>query len=48
MTMTKTKRPSLVNLIDSTNIPESLVRSVVRQMGGWESFKESAPDITRH
>ena len=47
MTMTKTK-PSLVNLINSTNIPESLVRSVVRQMGGWESFKESAPDITRH
>jgi hypothetical protein len=46
--ITTTKKPSLVNLINSTNIPESLVRSVVRQMGGWESFKESAPDITRH
>jgi hypothetical protein len=45
---TTTQKPSLANLIDSTNIPESLVRAVVRQMGGWESFKEAAPDITRH
>ena len=35
-------------LIDSTNIPPSLVRAVVKQLGGWESFKESAPDITNH
>ena len=48
MTTATTKKPSLANLIDSTNIPETLVRAVVRQMGGWESFKESAPDITRH
>ena len=46
--MTATKKPSLTNLIKSTNIPESLVRAVVRQMGGWKSFKQSAPDITRH
>jgi len=45
---TTTQNPSLVSLIDSTNIPESLVRAVVRQMGGWESFKQSAPDIARH
>jgi len=45
---TTTQKPSLANLIESTNIPESLVRAVVRQMGGWESFKQSAPDITRH
>lgn len=44
--MTATK-PSLSELIESTNIPESLVRAVVRQMGGWESFKESAADICR-
>ena len=44
----KTTKPSLKGLIESTNIPESLVRAVVRQMGEWESFKESAPDITRH
>jgi len=45
---TATKKPSLKALIDSTNIPETLIRAVVRQMGGWESFKESAPDIARH
>ena len=44
---TTTTKPSLKGLIESTNIPESLVRAVVRQMGGWESFKESAPDICR-
>ena len=44
---TTTKRPTLSGLVNSTNIPESLVRAVVRQMRGWESFKESAPDICR-
>ena len=44
---TTTKRPTLSGLVNSTNIPESLVRAVVRQMGGWKSFKESAPDICR-
>jgi hypothetical protein len=48
MTTATTKKQSLVNLINSTNTPESLVRAVVSQMGGWESFKQSAPDITRH
>lgn len=41
-------KPTLAKLIESTNIPASLVRAVVRQMGGWSSFCESAPDITRH
>jgi hypothetical protein len=45
--MTTTAKPSLQGLIESTNIPASLVRAVVRQMGGWQSFKESAPDICR-
>lgn len=44
---TTTKRPTLSGLVNSTNIPESLVRAVVRQMGGWKSFEESAPDICR-
>lgn len=43
---TETK-PSLGALIEATNIPASLVRAVVRQMGGWESFSESAADICR-
>lgn len=36
---------TLSDFIDASNLPASLVRAVVRQMGGWESFKESAPDI---
>ena len=48
MNTTATQRPSLQGLINSTSIPESLVRAVVRQMGGWQSFRESAPDICRH
>jgi hypothetical protein len=40
--------PSIANLITSTNIPESLVRAVVSQMGGWKSFKELAQDICHH
>ncbi len=34
-------------LIDGSNIPASLIRAVIRQMGGWTAFKESAPDICR-
>lgn len=44
--MIKTKTTQQ-QLIESTNIPASLVQAVVRQMGGWESFTESAPDICR-
>jgi hypothetical protein len=44
---TTTQKPTLDGLVKSTNIPESLVRAVVQQMGGWKSFKESAPDICR-
>jgi hypothetical protein len=44
---TTTQKPSLEGLVKSTTIPESLVRAVVRQLGGWKSFKESAPDICR-
>ena len=47
-TMNTATESTLAKLIDSTNIPASLVRAVVRQLGGWESFKESAPDIARH
>jgi hypothetical protein len=34
-------------LIEQTNIPARLVRAVVRQFGGWQSFTESAPDVCR-
>lgn len=41
-------KETLKKLIESTNIPASLVRAVVRQMGGWQSFCDSAPYIIRH
>lgn len=50
----KTKTPNikknmtLETLCKNSNIPESLIRAVVSQLGGWEAFKESAPDITAH
>lgn len=34
--------------IAQSHLPASLIRAVVRQLGGWESFKESALDITNH
>ena len=42
------KKITMKELINSTNIPERLVRAVVRQSGGWESFTQNAPDIARH
>ena len=40
---------TLVDTITSnSNIPQSLVRAVIRQIGGAQSFKESAHDIANH
>lgn len=36
---------TLKQLVSSSSIPASLIRAVVRQIGGWQSFTESAPDI---
>ncbi len=38
---------NMTDFADSTAIP-SLTRAVIRQMGGWASFKESAPDVANH
>lgn len=38
---------TLAQLCEQSNVPSSLIRAVVRQMGGWESFIENAPDICR-
>lgn len=35
-------------LISETSIPAKLVRSTIRQAGGWDSFRESAADIANH
>lgn len=42
------KKISQKQLIESTGIPAPLVKAVVRQLGGWECFCESAPDISAH
>lgn len=39
---------SLSSFISNSHLPGSLVRAVVRQIGGWGSFKESAHDIVNH
>lgn len=33
--------------LEQTPIPVSLAKAVIRQMGGWNCFKKSAPDICR-
>lgn len=40
-------KPTIKQLISNSNVPASLIRAVVRQMGGWESFTQSAPDVCR-
>lgn len=32
----------------SSNIPATLIRAVIRQVGGFESFKEMAQDVSSH
>ncbi len=39
---------SLSSFVQASHLPESLIRAVVRQIGGWDSFKESAHDIVNH
>jgi hypothetical protein len=39
---------TLTQLIESCNIPAALVRAVVKQSGGWASFKEDTKDIADH
>lgn len=47
MTPTNTV-PTMKALIKASSIPAELIRAVVRQLGGWQSFKESAPDIAKY
>ena len=34
--------------IAQSHLDPKLIRAVVRQMGGWSCFTESAPDVARH
>ena len=44
----QTKNINMKTFIQNSNIPEKLVRGVITQMGGWQSFKDCAPDISNH
>lgn len=33
---------------DSSNVPAPLIRAVVRQIGGWDEFKDRASDVANH
>lgn len=39
------KIKTIKQLCEVSSIPSSLIRSVIRQFGGWESFKELAEDV---
>ncbi len=42
------KNLNMKTLIANSSIPATLIRAVVKNMGGWDSFKESAQDVTDH
>jgi hypothetical protein len=47
MTTTKIIIKSLKTFCEQSNLNPRLIRAVVKQFGGWESFQESAPDVCR-
>ena len=44
---TKTTINTLSQFCEASHLDAKLIRAVVRQFGGWESFQESAPDVCR-
>lgn len=42
------KNITIKNMIENSNIPASLIRSTIKQTGGFKRFKESAKDICNH
>lgn len=42
------KKITLTQFCKASHINTSLVRSVVRQIGGWQEFTERAQDVTNH
>ena len=42
------KNVTIKDMIEYSNYPAKLIRSTIRQFGGFESFKESAPDVYTH
>ena len=44
----ETKVIKMSNFLKSANINPKLASAVIRQFGGWENFKEKAPDVANH
>ena len=42
------KNLNMKTLIANSSIPATLIRAVVKNMNGWDSFKESAQDVVDH
>ena len=42
------KNLTMKALIANPSIPATLIRAVVKNMGGWDSFKESVQDVVDH
>lgn len=45
--MTTTEIKTLSDFCEASSLNPKLIKAVVKQMGGWESFIEAAPDICR-
>lgn len=45
--MTTTAK-TLAQFIEASNLPAALIRAVVEQIGGWDSFTDYAQDIAEH
>lgn len=42
------KHVTIKDIIKKSDMPADLVRSTIRQFGGFEAFKESASDVVNH
>ena len=42
------KKITIKGMIENSNIPAKLIRSAIRQFGGFESFKELASDVSNY
>jgi hypothetical protein len=42
------KKITLSQFCEQSSIPAKLIRAVVRQSGGWESFRDIAHDVANH
>ena len=41
-------KKTIKQFCEYSSIDAGLIRAVIRQSGGWKSFQESAPDISKH